>query len=218
MTPPCQKNAGEDVIKSRSSAFGKRKRTPIQREEDLLLIGKLLLQGRAITSSDIALAFKKAGRPYSLCRQQISRDVQEVYKRWKKSQSNDLDKTFAREIARIDKIEAEAWELLDASKRDRIETTSKITEKHGKTQTIKKTQGLADSIYFQTIRWCVEQRCKLYGLYKTDKGGGDDGEPQRKVIVEVVMKTQKSLEELNDFPTLEADTSIVELSEFPAPV
>lgn len=108
------------------------------------------------------------GRQLGVVDSQISYDLKVIQKRWQQSQLTNYETRRARELARINTIEREAWEGWRRSQQGR-ETS--ITEQLDmgdqtcfKTQ-LKKEGQVGDPRFLATVLRCVEERCKIFGLY-----------------------------------------------------
>lgn len=76
---------------------------------------------------------------------QLKADLRRVRKQWQEQQLSSIDQVVARELAKLDHIEQQAWGEWDSSK-------------------ARKTGG--DTDYLRVILLCMERRAKLYGLEK----------------------------------------------------
>lgn len=167
---------------------GKR-RSPAQLARDRRRISDLYLQGWI--QVDIAA---EVGASQST----VSNDLKAIQKEWLVSSLHDFDEAKARELARIDRVEREAWAAWERSQLDAETVTEEVAsdsaKKRAKRQT--KTEGRdGDSAFLTRVGWCIEQRCKILGLYspiKADVTSG--GEP---LTFEVVY--------VNPPPPLDAD-------------
>jgi hypothetical protein len=111
---------------------------------------------------------------------QITRDLAAIRKEWRAQAVEALATRKARELARIDTIEAEAWAGWERSQQP-AETMHAATEK-GRTdrdgqplpdrqktwKTVKAQAG--DPRFLERVAWCVSQRCRLLGLYGDGAG------------------------------------------------
>ena len=148
------------------------KRTIEEREEDLIEISRMYSRGdsqQAITDQLNAM------RPnYDLSRQTIRKDIILLHARWIESQLVDFDTAKAKELIKIDKLENEYWFAWNKSLQMSEEIYSeKIEDKlaGGKTtgysrEKVKKKQvtTYGDPRYLQGVQWCIDKRCKIFGL------------------------------------------------------
>jgi len=150
------------------------KRTSAERERDLAYIAELYLGG--MTQMDISRKLSSE-RDYNVGSSQAHSDIQEIFRRWKESYLRDAHEIKVRELVRIDKLENEYWEAWELSKQEFIAIEQDKTEdklasgdtmkpsyQRTKTKT-KKEKRLPKDDYLQGIQWCIEQRCKIFGLY-----------------------------------------------------
>ncbi len=109
----------------------------------------------------------------------VSRDLTAVQKAWQESALIDIDAAKARELARIDELERTYWEEYEASKEERLITSTERIE--GKEQrqkaAVRKEQRQGDPRYLSGIQWCIERRCAILGIDapKRQEVSGPDG-------------------------------------------
>lgn len=152
------------------------KRTPFQIERDRMEIAQMYLRGK--TQHDIAQALISPDRGYSLSQQMISYDLKAVQAQWQKSTLVDISEIKGRELARIDTLELEYWQ---AWTRSQLDVKIKTTHARGKrakddkpipeqVEQMERTEGRTGNPAFLTgVQWCIEQRCKIFGLYAPEK-------------------------------------------------
>jgi hypothetical protein len=97
------------------------KRTKWQREVDLLDLAEMLT--KRLTIRDMTATLNKRNRDngvnYELSREQIRKDCKEVMQRWTEEfVGGSLKARKAAELAFLDRIEREAWEVYERTKRD----------------------------------------------------------------------------------------------------
>jgi hypothetical protein len=134
------------------------KRTSFQREHDLRLVANLYLQGK--TQVEIAQRFE-------LSKVQICYDIKEIRRRWRESGLIDYNEKKHQELARIDLIEQHAWAAWERSCRDKEVhiTSSEDGSRPRNKAEVRKSSQAGDPRFLERISWCVEQRCKIFGLY-----------------------------------------------------
>jgi hypothetical protein len=153
-----------------------RKRTPFQREEDLVQITRLYLQGR--TQRDIA-------EVVGVSQGQVNHDLKLIQQRWRESSIMDMNEAKQRELARLDELEREYWAAWEQSKneRTRARQESDGKSKDGKPNvvraTMEKEQRDGNPAFLAGVMSCIERRCKLLGLDAPAKSEltGKDGGP-----------------------------------------
>ena len=156
------------------------KRTRGQRERDLILVSEMYLRGE--TQANIAVAVSANYEGFNLSQQQMGYDIKKLHGRWIQTQLINIDAAKARELARVDKIEREAWDAWERSKEDAETVTTKgkgtkdVPAQMEKTVQLKGQVG--DGTFLRIVQWCVEQRCKILGLDapRQMELGGKDGD------------------------------------------
>lgn len=150
------------------------KRTKGQRTADRSIIAGLIIEGKKIHEirdhiNDL--------RDYDLSMTSIYKDMKLVQKQWVEEYLSDINTAKAKELARIDRIEKEAWRAWDESKRDIKKTEKERIEneqigkneqpfhKHRKVRAkTTQTERDADKEFMKIVQWCVETRCKILGI------------------------------------------------------
>jgi hypothetical protein len=110
---------------------------------------------------------------------QITRDLEAVQEEWLRSSIQKLDAAKAKELARLDLVEREAWRGWERSEQDRQRTTKERIEAGGPAASGKKanqagsnrakvsvqTEGrLPENEYLRTVLTCVNKRCEILGI------------------------------------------------------
>jgi hypothetical protein len=152
-------------------------RLPDERLMHQEIIAREYLKGRL--QSDIA-----ANLGVSLAT--VKRDLAKVRGRWLDSALRDFDTLKAEQLAKIDAIEAESWEMWSRSCEVQVRTSEqdiKTTKFPGRNRRTDRILGTGDPRYLQTSLQCVEKRCKLLGLHAPEKitqtdSKGNDVDPQ----------------------------------------
>lgn len=148
------------------------KRNKQQREEDLAYIARLYLQGK--THVEIAYLVS-ADRQYTLTKQTIGRDIGELNDRWYQASMTDIDRLKAVQLAKVDELEATAWEGWFKSLQDKTSQTTQDTE--GMKSTSNTTQSSSgDPRFLKLIDNCIERRCKILGIDAPAKVSATDNE------------------------------------------
>lgn len=150
------------------------KRTRAQILADRMLIAEKLLAGNGVTEITEII---NSIRPYNLSRGQISYDVKAVEREWVQHYLKDVNTMKAKELARIDRIEREAWlawekskQALSVTEKEQVENeqsdkSDSVYQKHRKVRAKKvETERDADEKFMNIVQWCVEQRCKILGI------------------------------------------------------
>lgn len=133
------------------------KRTPIQREADLVMIAGLYFQGK----QQVEIA-----KELNITQQQISYDLKTLQTRWVEAANTKINEAKARELAKLDNLEREYWAAwLDSKKEFRSTSTERTKGKNFGTKVqIKKERRDGDPRYLDGVMSCIERRCKIIGL------------------------------------------------------
>lgn len=140
--------------------MSEKKRTPTERESDLQKIAALYLKGK--TQADIAADL-------TVTQQQISYDLKEIHKRWRESALVNINEAKHRELARIDNLEITYWQAWERSVGEVVKTVTSRSDKDGNRASIAKEVQVGNSAYLAGVQWCIEQRCKIFGIYEATK-------------------------------------------------
>lgn len=148
-------------------------RTRDQRQGDLVEIAAMFMRG--LTHNQMVDEINSK-RQYKLTIKQVEKDVAYIISEWRSAYLGDINDRKATELARIDKLEAAAWEEWERSKNDSTSESVAQTEKEGhdeklgdysfvaKTARKTKTPGRGRVDCLQTIQWCINQRCRILGI------------------------------------------------------
>lgn len=136
------------------------KRTPTERESDLEQIASLYLKGAR--QADIAAKL-------DIAQQQVSYDLKEIHKRWRESTLVSINEAKHRELSRIDELERTYWDAWARSLNEVTKTMTSKGDKDGSKASITKEQQTGNPSYLAGVGWCIEQRCKIFGLYEAAK-------------------------------------------------
>jgi len=104
----------------------------------------------------------------------ISRDLEAIRQQWVDSAIKDFNQAKATELARIDKLEREYWSGWERSQ-DEVKKTSQKAKTQGdnKPNYVEKAQSVEDRVgdprYLSGVQWCIEQRCKILGIYAPER-------------------------------------------------
>lgn len=122
----------------------------------------------------------KIGRALGISQQQVSYDLQKIQAAWQRDAVRDLDARRAEELARLDALERTYWAAWERSTQDVGQTFSEktdeeITVRAGRAQVpARRTRAkvhkrtdeqVGNSAFLYGIERCIEQRCKILGLY-----------------------------------------------------
>lgn len=108
---------------------------------------------------------------WHVTQQAISYDLKHIHADWVAAARLSFDEAKARELARIDRLEREYWHAWQRSigQRERTLTErSTGTQAHERAQVVKE-EMIGDEKYLSGVRWCIEQRLKIFGVYAAQK-------------------------------------------------
>ena len=141
-----------------------------ERQEDLNLIAELYTKGRSYRE----IAFEvneRHGR--SITYQTVSNEIKKLLKEWEKSRNEIIDHQKFIELAKIDRLEKTYWDGYEKScqpvkksstkKKGSVNGPSDI-EMVGSEET-----RVGDPRFLDGIKWCIEQRCKIFGINAPQK-------------------------------------------------
>jgi hypothetical protein len=171
---------------NRYKQAGRNRRSKVDREADLVVVANLYLKG--MTQQQIAQEIA-ANRPYEIKRSQIANDIQEIHRRWQESYLTTINALKVRELARIDRLEAEYWSAWEKSNRDfvslRQDKTADETMMKTKTRdtdgketeasvlspsftrtktTTKKEERVGSVAFLEGVERCIQMRIRVLGL------------------------------------------------------
>ena len=107
----------------------------------------------------------KIATALNLGRGQVRGLVQRARAIWLARKDSNLTDAIAEQLRRVDLIETNAWDAWERSTKEFIETKVQQT-KEGTFKTRTTKNGVGDPRFLETALKCVEQRCKLLGVYK----------------------------------------------------
>ncbi len=168
--------------------MAKPKRTETQRSIDLAYIERLHLKGMG--QIEIAEQLNKE-RPYQLSYQQIGYDLRSLAKMWREEARAEVDEAKAKALAELKILQATYWEAWQKSCTERTKTKQDVFADDGdegkdkrrnkkrSRASVEKETLLGNPAYLAGVQSCIEQRCKIIGLYAPTKSEvtGKDGAP-----------------------------------------
>ncbi len=105
----------------------------------------------------------------------ISRDIATIHDQWVKNSTVTINEAKAKELARIDNLEIVYWNQYQASLQPNRRTMTRgfkmkpTDDPSNLHSTVTITERNGDPRYLDGIKWCVEQRCKILGLYHSSR-------------------------------------------------
>ena len=138
------------------------KRSNAQRHKDRLVISDLYLKGNGQYQIAEKLGISQAT---------VSRDIKVLIRYWKIMQQKNVDSLKEQELAKINKLEVEAWEAWEKSKTQFRSTTIKrqgLTKENIETlpaeTTVRTEDQCGDPRFLQSVQWCIQRRIEIFGL------------------------------------------------------
>lgn len=151
-----------------------KQRSVAQREMDLIVTARKYLMGSSISQISEDLTNM---RPYYVSYEMVRFDIQLLIQRWQESYLLDFSAAKAKELARIDQLEAAYWEGWERSKIDKeITETEKVQDSstsrknvtvptYTRSKAKKRTETTpGESQFLNGIQWCIDKRCQILGL------------------------------------------------------
>lgn len=155
------------------------RRTEEERERDLVLVARMYVRGKSQHEMMLTLNQLYPDRPLSPTT--IHLDLQAIRNSWLQSSLMDFNAMKAKELARLDEAEREAWDAWERSKDKHIRieyevaddqvpfSVDKIANVHRqkKHKVIEATVG--DIKYLEMVERMIKMRCDIIGLFQAQK-------------------------------------------------
>ncbi|MDX9847456.1 MAG: hypothetical protein RBT74_10790 [Tenuifilaceae bacterium] len=146
------------------------RRSKGERERDLNLIAELYTKGRSYRE----IAFEVNQRNgSSITYQTVSNEVKRLLAEWKETREDIIDHQKFIELEKIDRLERTYWDGYEKSCQP-VKKSS--TKKKGSVQGVNdiETVGteetrVGDPRFLDGVKWCIEQRCKIFGINAPQK-------------------------------------------------
>lgn len=138
------------------------RRTPEQRENDLVFCTDLFLKGYSYRQISDLLNKRNAkmGLDYAIVPpMRVYKDLKQLLINWKREHEENIDLYITKELSKLDKIEAELW---DAWERSKKRIVSKIRQSGLKTERSETFAG--NPRYLDLVLSVQQRRAKLLGL------------------------------------------------------
>ncbi len=138
------------------------RRTPEQRENDLVFCTDLFLRGYSYRQISDLLNQRNAkmGLDYAIVPpMRVYKDLKQLLINWKREHEENIDLYITKELSKLDKIEAELW---DAWERSKKRIVSKIRQSGLKTERSETFAG--NPRYLDLVLSVQQRRAKLLGL------------------------------------------------------
>lgn len=138
------------------------RRTPEQRENDLVFCTDLFLRGYSYRQISDLLNQRNAkmGLDYAIVPpMRVYKDLKQLLINWKREHEENIDLYITKELSKLDKIEAELW---DAWERSKKRIVSKIRQSGLKKERSEAFAG--NPRYLELVLSVQQRRAKLLGL------------------------------------------------------
>lgn len=138
------------------------RRTPEQRENDLVFCTDLFLKGYSYRQISDLLNKRNAkmGLDYAIVPpMRVYKDLKQLLINWKREHEENIDLYITKELSKLDKIEAELW---DAWERSKKRIVSKI--RHSGLKTERSETFAGNPRYLDLVLSVQQRRAKLLGL------------------------------------------------------
>lgn len=141
-----------------------------EREHDLTLIAELYTKGRSYREIAHEVS-QRTGR--SITHTTVSNEIKKLLKEWEASRNEIIDHQKFIELAKIDRLEKTYWDGYEKSCQPVKKSTTKKKGTPNQISDIEKTDNeenrIGDPRFLDGIKWCIEQRCKIFGINAPQK-------------------------------------------------
>lgn len=154
-------------------------RTPAQREADLVVVARLYLERHPVVK---IVEWLNDNRPYRVRPGQVQSDLTKIRTIWLTECARLVNERKAEELAKLDLIEAEAWQAWHNSKRDSKRTFARQQKASGQKDGTTVQGALTeirdgDPRFLAMVFQCVDKRLQILGVSTrsvqlTGPGGG----------------------------------------------
>lgn len=141
-----------------------------ERQDDLNLIAELYTKGRSYRE----IAFEvneRQGR--KITHQTVSNEIKKLLKEWEKSRNEIIDHQKFVELAKIDRLEKTYWDGYEKScqpvKKSSTKKKGSVKGVNDIEMTSNEETRVGDPRFLDGIKWCIEQRCKIFGINAPQK-------------------------------------------------
>lgn len=189
--------------KSRRKNYGISPRVA-KRDRDRNTIALLYLQG--VPPSEFV---ERTGLKSTYCKTLLI----ELREQWKRSNIKAFDERLREEILKIAMLEAEAWKQYFASAGAVEVVTTRF--KDGGESKATKERNRPDRSWFDTVQWCIQQRCKLLGLDKPPQENQppsmENGQQSHQAASNVAFPSDEEIASLSDEKLKELESATLDL-------
>lgn len=155
------------------------RRTEEERERDLVMLARMYVRGKAQHEMMLTLNALYPDRPLTL--PIIHKDLEDIRRMWLQSTLLDFNAAKAKELARLDEAEREAWNAWERSKEKHVRLEYEVSDdqvpfsvdkiadvkRRKKHKIIEATVG--DIRYIEMVERMIKMRCDILGLFEAKK-------------------------------------------------
>jgi hypothetical protein len=134
------------------------KRSELEIERDRVRIADLYLKGWSQAKIAVDLG---------VSRQQIGYDLKAIRKQWLESSLLDFNARKAQELAKLDRLEEYAWDMLAKSDGDQKEVIEEESDREGvesSKKVTKRWRTISDSKWGRIVIDCISKRCDILAV------------------------------------------------------
>ena len=150
---------------------------------------KLSAQKRRPFVAEMYLSGKyqsEIARHFGVTHTTIHNDLKAIRKQWSKRYAETWNTVVSEQLAKIDKLEREAWVAWGRSQKD-AETKETVVSRDKSTSIkMKKVGQVGEPQFLKTIQWCISERLKIVGGYASDKRADRRADNEERWVTEVV--------------------------------
>lgn len=134
----------------------------------------LKIAARRQSTAEMYLSGKtqaQIAQKWGVTQQTISLDLKWIHAEWVANAQINFGEAKARELARIDRLEREYWQAWERSVgiHEKRLSESKTGEASYERDQVVSEELVGDARYLDGVRWCIEQRLKIFGVYAAEK-------------------------------------------------
>lgn len=141
-----------------------------EREKDLNLIAELYTKGRSYREIAFEVNERHGRR---ITHQTVSNEIKKLLKEWESSRNEIIDHQKFVELAKIDRLEKTYWEGYEKSCAPVKKSSTKKKGTPNKVNDVERIDNeesrVGDPRFLDGIKWCIEQRCKIFGINAPQK-------------------------------------------------
>jgi hypothetical protein len=167
------------IVPSDTTDLDVSRRTDEERERDMVIEARMYVRGK--TQNEIRLELNKMYPDRPLSPKSIHMDLQAIQRMWQQSTLFDFNAAKAKELARLDEAEREAWDAWERSKEKHVRVEYEVSDdqvpfsadkvadvrRKKRRKVIEATVG--DIKYLEMVERMIKMRCDIVGLFEAKK-------------------------------------------------